>query len=62
VDRRVSELDQESAVAAKEDPVARRLQTVPGIGPITAKALAAAVARIIYWGSASAMIATCARC
>ena len=43
LDRRVGELDQEIAVAAKEDPVARRLQTVPGIGPITATALVAAV-------------------
>ena len=43
LDRRVGELDQEIAVAAQEDPVARRLQTVPGIGPITATALVAAV-------------------
>ncbi len=43
LDHRVDELDQEIAVAAKEDPVAQRLQSVPGIGPITATALAAAV-------------------
>ena len=41
LDRRVGELDQEIAVAAKEDPAAKRLQTVPGIGPITATALVA---------------------
>ena len=43
LDRRVAELDQEIEVAAKEDEVARQLQTVPGIGPITATALSAAV-------------------
>lgn len=43
LDRRVGELDQEILVAAKADPVAQRLQTVPGIGPITATALVAAV-------------------
>lgn len=43
LDRRVAELDQKIGVAAKEDEVARQLQTVPGIGPITATALSAAV-------------------
>jgi len=43
LDRRVAELNQEIETAAKEDHVAQRLQTVPGIGPITATALVAAV-------------------
>ncbi len=42
LDRRIDEMDQEIATAAKEDPVVQRLQTVPGIGPITATALVAA--------------------
>jgi len=40
---RVDQLDGEIEAAAKEDETARRLQTVPGIGPITATALAASV-------------------
>ncbi len=43
LDRRVDELDDEIQAAAKEDATARRLQTIPGIGPITATALAASV-------------------
>ncbi len=43
LDRRVAELDGEIQMAAKEDETARRLQTIPGIGPITATALAASV-------------------
>jgi len=43
LDRRVDQLDGEIEAAAKEDETARRLQTVPGIGPITAMALAASV-------------------
>ncbi|MDP2432689.1 MAG: IS110 family transposase [Pseudomonadota bacterium] len=43
LDRRVDQLDGEIQAAAKEDETARRLQTVPGIGPITATALAASV-------------------
>jgi transposase len=37
----ISVLDAEIARRAKEDPVARRLTTVPGVGPITAAAIAA---------------------
>jgi len=40
---RVDQLDGEIEAAAKEDETARRLQTVPGIGPITATDLAASV-------------------
>jgi len=43
LDRRVDQLDDEIQTAAKEDETARRLQSIPGIGPITATALAASV-------------------
>jgi transposase len=43
LDRRVDQLDGEIQVAAKEDETACRLQSIPGIGPITATALAASV-------------------
>ena len=42
-ERRVEELDARLAAQAQEDEVCRRLMTVPGIGPITATALAATV-------------------
>jgi len=38
---RIAGLDREIARRAKEDPVARRLMTIPGIGPITATAMLA---------------------
>ncbi|PSJ36160.1 IS110 family RNA-guided transposase [Allosphingosinicella deserti] len=41
VDRRITELDKEITRRAKEDAAARRLMTIPGIGPITATALLA---------------------
>jgi transposase len=37
----IAKLDAEIARRAKQDPVARRLMTVPGIGPVTAAALSA---------------------
>lgn len=40
-DRRIAELDKEIARRAREDEVARRLMTIPGIGPIAATAIAA---------------------
>jgi len=40
-EERISLLDREIARRAKEDPVARRLMTIPGIGPVTAAALTA---------------------
>nr|WP_269207989.1 IS110 family transposase [Sphingobium sp. JAI105] len=40
-DRRVAELDKEIARRAREDKVACRLMTIPGIGPIAATAIAA---------------------
>ena len=41
LDKRVGELDTEIARRAKEDATARRLMTIPGIGAVTATALAA---------------------
>lgn len=38
---RIADLDQEIARRAREDEIARRLMTIPGIGPITATAIAA---------------------
>jgi transposase len=43
LDRRVAELDAEIEVMAKRDPVARRLQQLRGVGPMTATALVATV-------------------
>jgi transposase len=40
---RIEELDAEIARRAKADPVARRLMTIPGIGPIAATAITALV-------------------
>jgi len=41
LDERIAALDKEIARRAREDAVARRLMTIPGIGPITATAIAA---------------------
>ena len=41
LDNRIADLDQEIARRAREDETARRLMTIPGIGPITATALIA---------------------
>jgi transposase len=41
VQARVSVLDREIAVRAKADPVAKRLMTIPGVGPVVATALVA---------------------
>jgi transposase len=41
LDDRIAELDREIARRAQEDETARRLMTIPGIGPITATALIA---------------------
>jgi transposase len=41
LDMRVTQLDREIAHRAREDAVARRLMTIPGIGSVTATALAA---------------------
>ena len=41
LDRQIGDLDKEIARRAREDCVARRLMTIPGVGPITAVALTA---------------------
>jgi transposase len=41
LDQRIVDLEREIARRAKEHPIARRLMTIPGIGPITATALLA---------------------
>jgi transposase len=41
LDEKISALDKEIARRAREDQVARRLMSIPGIGPITATAIAA---------------------
>jgi len=43
LDERMSELDREIALIAQSNPIARRLQQLRGVGPITASALVAAV-------------------
>ncbi len=43
LDRRIAAFDREFAESARQDETARRLATVPGIGPVNATALAAAV-------------------
>lgn len=48
---KIGELDKEIARRAREDVMARRLMTIPGVGPITATAIAALAnktARIIW--------------
>jgi transposase len=41
LDEQVAVLDVEIARRAKQDPVARRLMTIPGVGPVTASAIVA---------------------
>ena len=41
LDRKIADLDKEIVRRAREDEVSRRLMTVPGIGPISATAIAA---------------------
>ena len=41
LDKQIAELDKEITRRAREDEVARRLMTIPGVGPITATAIAA---------------------
>jgi transposase len=43
---RLAEIDRELGELAREDPAARRLATIPGIGPVTATALAAVIGDI----------------
>ena len=41
--RRLAEIDRELGEFAREHPAARRLATIPGVGPVTATALVAAI-------------------
>lgn len=41
LDTEITALDAEIATRAREDPVARRLMTIPGVGPVTASAIVA---------------------
>jgi transposase len=41
--KQIDDLDAEISRRAKDDPVARRLMTIPGIGPIAATAITALV-------------------
>jgi transposase len=43
LDRRISALDDEFAAMARNDPAARRLVTIPGVGVLNATALVAAI-------------------
>ena len=43
LDRRISALDDEFAAMARNDPAARRLATIPGVGVLNATALVAAI-------------------
>jgi transposase len=43
LDSAIKQIDVDIAMQAKADPVANRLMTIPGIGPVTASALAATV-------------------
>ena len=52
LDRRIAAFDEEFAASARQDEAARRLATVPGIGPINATALVAAVGDASTFGRA----------
>jgi transposase len=50
LDHRVAGLDKEIARRAREDEVARRLMTIPGIGPIAATAIVALAPQAATFG------------
>jgi transposase len=50
LDRRIEALDEEFAEMARNDPAARRLATVPGIGVLNATAIIAAVGNAATFG------------
>ena len=43
LDRQVGELEQQIKASHRENPTSRRLEAIPGIGPLTASALAASI-------------------
>ena len=58
LDERIEELDREIGQIARQDPVAIRLQQVPGIGPLTATALVATVGDASQFASGREMAAS----
>jgi transposase len=52
LDRRIDALDEEFAVLARTDEVARRLTSIPGVGALNATALVAAVGQAESFGHA----------
>ena len=52
LDQRMTELDKQIAAVAQEDPTARRLQQLRGVGPLIATALVATVGDATQFGSA----------
>ncbi|WP_424140493.1 IS110 family transposase [Roseomonas chloroacetimidivorans] len=52
LDRRIEAFDEEFAAEARTDEAARLLTTIPGIGPLNATALAAAIGRAETFGRA----------
>lgn len=52
LDSRIDALDQEFAALARSDDAARRLTSIPGVGPLNATALVAAVGRADSFGHA----------
>lgn len=58
LDQRVTELDREIAQLANADPVAKRLQQLRGVGPITATALVATVGDVKQFANGRQMAAS----
>lgn len=58
MDDRVSELDREISAIARDDPAAKRLQQLRGVGPIIASALVAAVGDARHFANGRQMAAS----
>ncbi|MHB8744850.1 MAG: IS110 family RNA-guided transposase [Sulfuricaulis sp.] len=58
LDKRVKELDQEIAILAADDPVAKRLQQLRGVGPMIATALVATVGNARQFANGRQMAAS----
>ena len=57
--KRINTVTADIKATAIEDPVARRLQTIPGIGPITSSAIAASVPDVSNFNAARDLAASC---
>ena len=57
--KRIEEITVQIKTQAQTDAVARRLQTIPGIGPITASAIAASVPDVSNFKEARDLAAPC---